>query len=146
MKKILMIYWIFTGLLIVYTISGSITDIMSVPFAVALFTHLGYPTYLLPFLGIAKLLGIVALLFSGFSRIKEWVYAGFVYDLTGAMYSSISVGDPASSWLLFLIGYILIAGSYIFHHKKLKSISLSSSTKEPGLNNGSMRYAELKGE
>jgi uncharacterized membrane protein YphA (DoxX/SURF4 family) len=146
MKKILMIYWIFTGLLMAYTISGSIPDIMSVPDAIALFTHLGYPAYLLPFLGIAKLLGVVALLIPGFSRIKEWVYAGFVYDLTGAMYSSISVGDPASSWLLFLIGYILIAGSYIFHHKKLKSTSLSSSTKKPRLNNGITKYAELKGE
>jgi hypothetical protein len=57
------------------------------------------------------------------------------------MYSSISVGDPASSWLLILIGYILIAGSYIFHHKKLKAASLSSSTNEPSLNNGSTNYA-----
>ncbi|MDB5054826.1 MAG: DoxX-like family protein [Bacilli bacterium] len=52
-------------------ISGSIPDIMSVPDAVpdaiALFTHLGYPAYLLPFLGIAKLLGVVALLIPGFS-------------------------------------------------------------------------------
>jgi uncharacterized membrane protein YphA (DoxX/SURF4 family) len=130
MKKILTFYWIFTGLLMVSTILGSIPDIMSVPDAVALFKHLGYPVYLLPFLGVAKILGVVALLIPGFPRIKEWVYAGFVYDYTGAMYSSISVGDPASSWLLFLIGYILIAGSYIFHHKKLKSSSLSNSTKE----------------
>jgi hypothetical protein len=141
MKKILTIYWIFTGLLLASTILGSIPDVMSVPDAVTLFTHLGYPTYLLPFLGIAKLLGVVAILIPGFPRIKEWVYAGFVYDISGAMYSSIAVGDPAGSWLLFLIFYILIAGSYIFHHKKLKSASLSSSTNEPRLNNGSTNYA-----
>lgn len=126
MKKIKIIYWIFTGLLVALMVFGSIPDIMSVPDAVALFTHLGYPTYLLPFLGIAKLLGVVAILIPGFPRIKEWAYAGFVFDLTGAMYSSISVGDPASGWLLFIIGYILIAGSYIFHHKKINSASLSS--------------------
>jgi hypothetical protein len=28
------------------------------------------------------------------------------------------VGDPASSWMLFIIGYILIAGSYVFYHRK----------------------------
>ncbi|WP_148356862.1 DoxX family protein [Peribacillus simplex] len=121
MKKIKIIYWIFTGLLVALMVLGSIPDIMSVPDAVALFNHLGYPTYLLPFIGIAKLLGVVAILIPGFPRIKEWAYAGFVFDLTGAMYSSISVGDPTSGWLLFIIGYILIAGSYIYHHKILKS-------------------------
>ncbi|MED3984224.1 DoxX family protein [Peribacillus simplex] len=121
MKKIKIIYWIFTGLLVALMVLGSIPDIMSVPDAVALFNHLGYPTYLLPFIGIAKLLGVVAILIPGFPRIKEWAYAGFVFDLTGAMYSSISVGDPAIGWLLFIIGYILIAGSYIYHHKILKS-------------------------
>ncbi|MCM3673083.1 MULTISPECIES: DoxX family protein [Peribacillus] len=131
MKKIKIIYWIFTGLLVALMVLGSIPDIMSVPDAVALFDHLGYPTYLLPFIGIAKLLGVVAILIPGFPRIKEWAYAGFVFDLTGAMYSSISVGDPASGWLLFIIGYILIAGSYIYHHKILKSaISSTLSNKD----------------
>jgi uncharacterized membrane protein YphA (DoxX/SURF4 family) len=127
MKKIIIIYWIFTGLLAVLMVLGSIPDIMSVPDAVALFTHLGYPTYLLPFIGIAKLLGVVAILIPGFPRIKEWAYAGFVFDLTGAMYSSISVGDPATGWVLFFIGYILIAGSYVFYHRKLKAVSLSNA-------------------
>ncbi|MBT2618422.1 MULTISPECIES: DoxX family protein [unclassified Bacillus (in: firmicutes)] len=126
MKKTKIIYWIFTGLLVALMVLGSIPDIMSVPDAVALFNHLGYPTYLLPFIGIAKLLGVVAILIPGFPRIKEWAYAGFVFDLTGAMYSSISVGDPVSGWLIFIIGYILIAGSYIYHHKILKSTSVSN--------------------
>jgi DoxX-like family len=37
---------------------------------VALFNHLGYPAYLLPFIGIAKLLGVVAILVPGFRRMK----------------------------------------------------------------------------
>ncbi|MGV2448107.1 UNVERIFIED_CONTAM: DoxX family protein, partial [Bacillus sp. ATCC 13368] len=82
MKKTKIIYWIFTGLLVALMVLGSIPDIMSVPDAVALFNHLGYPTYLLPFIGIAKLLGVVAILIPGFPRIKEWAYAGFVFDLT----------------------------------------------------------------
>lgn len=126
MKKMMIIYWIFTGLLAALMVLGSIPDILSAPDAVALFKHLGYPPYLLPFLGIAKLLGVVAILVPGIPRIKKWAYAGFVFDLTGAMYSSISVGDPPSGWLIFLIGYILIAGSYVYHHKKLRAASLSS--------------------
>lgn len=127
MKKTKVIYWCFTGVLAALTVFGAIPDAMSVPEAVALFKHLGYPAYLLPFLGIAKILGVVAILVPGFPRIKEWAYAGLVFDFTGALYSSIAVGDPASSWMLFSIGYILIAGSYIYHHKKRKAVSLSSA-------------------
>jgi hypothetical protein len=126
MKKTKIIFWMFTGLLAAFMVFGSIPDILSVPDAVALFAHLGYPAYLLPFLGLAKLLGVVAILVPGFPRIKEWAYAGFVFDLTGAMYSSISVGDPASSWMFFIIGYIMIAGSYVFHHRKLHAASPES--------------------
>jgi uncharacterized membrane protein YphA (DoxX/SURF4 family) len=130
MKKNIIIYWFFTGLLAALMIMGSIPDIMSVPDAIALFHHLGYPAYLLPFLGIAKLLGIAAILIPGFPRIKEWAYAGLVFDLSGAMYSSISVGDPASGWMLFPIGFILIAGSYVLYHRKLKAASLSNTQNE----------------
>ena len=119
MKKITVSYWCFTGLLSVMMIIGSIPDILAVPDAVALFDHLGYPSYLLPFLGIAKLLGIAAILVPGFPRVKEWAYAGLVFDLLGAMYSSIAVGDPVSSWILFIIGFILIGGSYTLYHSRL---------------------------
>jgi uncharacterized membrane protein YphA (DoxX/SURF4 family) len=122
LKNITIGYWFFTGLLIALMLLGSIPDIMSAPEAVALFKHLGYPAYLLPFIGVAKLLGVIAILMPGFPRIKEWAYAGFVIDLTGAMYSTIAVGDP---WVFFIIGYILIAGSYVFYHRKQKAVSLS---------------------
>nr|WP_265333553.1 DoxX family protein [Paenibacillus guangzhouensis] len=97
---------------------GAIPDMLYAPDAVVLFHHLGYPSYLLPFLGIAKLLGVIAIVVPGFPRLKEWAYAGFVFDLSGAMYSSISVGDPASNWVMFFIGFALIAGSYLLHHRR----------------------------
>ncbi|WP_285766099.1 DoxX family protein [Peribacillus sp. SI8-4] len=129
MKKTNNIYWVFTGLLAALMGLGSIPDILSDPDAVVLFQHLGYPSYLLPFLGIAKLLGVVAILVPGFPRIKEWAYAGFTFDLTGAMYSTIAVGDSVSSWLVFAIGYILIAGSYIYHHKRNKTVPVSDNAR-----------------
>jgi DoxX-like protein len=126
MKKTKIIYWIFTGLLAALMLLGSIPDIMSAPDAIAIVTtHLGYPAYFIPFIGVAKLLGVVAILVPGFPRLKEWAYAGFVYDLTGAIYSAIAVGDPASKWLPIFIGIILIAFSYIYYHKKQKEVSVS---------------------
>lgn len=125
MKKIKITYWIFTILLAALMLFSAIPDILSVPDAVTLFKHLGYPAYLLPFLGIAKTLGAVAILVPGFPRLKEWAYAGLFYDITGATYSSIAVGDPFSGWAFMLLPYALIIGSYVFYQKKQKAVALS---------------------
>jgi uncharacterized membrane protein YphA (DoxX/SURF4 family) len=52
---------------------SAVPDVLRVPGALAVFNHLGYPPYLLVFLGTAKILGVVAVLVPGFPRIKEWV-------------------------------------------------------------------------
>jgi hypothetical protein len=46
------------------------------------------------FLGTAKILGVIAVLVPGAGRLKEWAYAGLIFDITGALYSHLSVGDP----------------------------------------------------
>lgn len=78
---------------------------------------------MLPFLGVAKLLGVIALLVPGFSRIKEWAYAGMFFDLTGAVYSGLSVGGFDPKMLVMLVPFGLGALSYIYHHKRLKKIN-----------------------
>lgn len=125
MKKNKIIYWIFTGLLSVLMIIGSIPDIIMVPDARTLFQHLGYPMYLLPFVGVAKLLGIAAILVPGYNRLKEWAYAGLFFDILGATYSSIAVGDPVSQWIFMILPFILIFGSYIYHHKRLNATAMT---------------------
>src|ERR1044072_4868829 len=113
MKKINIIFWISTGLLALLMGVGSISNVLKQPEAVAMFQHLGYPVYLLPFLGVAKILGVIAIVIPGFPRLKEWAYAGLTYDLAGATYSSISIGEPISNWFFFFIGFAMIAASYI---------------------------------
>ena len=72
MKKTKTIYWIFTGLLAVLMLVSSIPDIMVVPQAVDMITtHLGYPRYFIPFIGVAKFLGVIAIVVPGFPRLKE---------------------------------------------------------------------------
>jgi len=56
--------------------------------------HLGYPVYLLTWLGIWKLLGVIVLLMPGFPLLKEWAYAGFFFIMSGAIFSHIASGDP----------------------------------------------------
>jgi uncharacterized membrane protein YphA (DoxX/SURF4 family) len=120
MKRTKIIYWIITGLLSVMMGIGAIFDAISAPEAIEHITHIGYPAYLLPFLGVAKILGIIALLIPGFPRIKEWAYAGLFYDLIGALYSHIAFGDPVSDWAPLFILFALIGSSYFFYHKLLK--------------------------
>ena len=43
-------------------------------------------------LGIWKLLGAVALVIPRFPRLKEWAYAGVLFDLTGAVASLLASG------------------------------------------------------
>ena len=62
---------IFTGLLAALMLLSAIPDVLQSPGAVAVFQHLGYPAYLLAFLGTAKVLGAATILFARPSRIKE---------------------------------------------------------------------------
>jgi hypothetical protein len=113
------LYWIVTGLMAAFMLLASIPDILLVPQAVTVFTHLGYPTYLIPFIGVAKTLAVLAILVPGFWQLKEWAYAGLVFDLIGALYSHLSVRDPPSAWAPAAVGLILVAGSYVLFRRKL---------------------------
>lgn len=81
---------------------------------------LGYPAYFTPFIGWAKVLGCIALLIPGFSRVKEWAYAGLFFDLIGAVYSNIATFGVNLSMLFMALPIILGILSYIYFHKRLK--------------------------
>jgi len=122
MKTIKITYWVFTILLIALMLFSAISSFMTNPQAEAFARHIGYPVYIFKFLAVAKILGVIAILIPGFSRLKEWAYAGFTFDLLGAMYSFFAVNDSASQWAPMLTaGLIFIFGSYIFYHKKLNA-------------------------
>ncbi|MBG8555206.1 DoxX family protein [Hymenobacter guriensis] len=121
MNKLNLLYWIVTGLLALLMTLSSVPNVLSSPESVEFFRHLGYPAYLVPFLGVAKLLGVLAILVPGFPRLREWAYAGFAFDLTGALYSFISVGDPPGMWFPLLIGLALIAASHYLNRRRTEA-------------------------
>ncbi len=57
--------------------------------------ELGYPPYFVTVLGAWKVLGALAILAPGAPRLKEWAYAGIMFDLTGAALSHAAIGHPA---------------------------------------------------
>lgn len=108
-------YWIFTGLAAAFMIMSAIPDVMRYPPALTIFTRLGYPVYLLPFLGSLKIAGAMAILIPSFPGIREWAYAGLVFDLLGALYSHLQVGDDITVSLMSIIGLFLVFSSYLLH-------------------------------
>lgn len=95
-KKI--IYWIATVWLSLGMVSTGIAQLLNRkegPGALDSMLHLGYPVYLLALIGLLKILGAVIVLAPRLPVLKEWVYAGFFFIMTGAAYSHIAVGDPA---------------------------------------------------
>jgi DoxX-like family len=59
-------------------------------------SSLGYPVYVLLFLGVWKILGAAAIIAPGFPRLKEWAYAGTFFQITAAAASHALVGDPVN--------------------------------------------------
>ena len=122
MKKTNTIYWIFTGLLAIGMLLTAIPSLLNSPQAVAFFATLGYPAYLVAILDVAKILGVIAILVPGYPRIKEWAYAGLAFDLIGATYSQIAKGLPLGGLVFMAVFFIILFGSYIFYHKRIKAI------------------------
>jgi hypothetical protein len=117
-KRDSIIFWISTGLFCAFILTSAIPNILSSKEWVAIFQQLGYPLYMLPFLGVAKLLGVIALLVPGFPRIKEWAYAGLFFDLVGATYSALAAGGFDPMMLTMAVPFGLGTLSYLYHLKQ----------------------------
>ena len=91
-SRYIIAYWVTTALVVFELVLGGTWDILRVPQVRGLIEHLGYPLYFLIILGTWKLLGAVALVIPRFPRLKEWAYAGVIFDLTGAVASLLASG------------------------------------------------------
>jgi hypothetical protein len=106
-RRQMIAYWVTTALVLFELVSGGAWDILRVPQVRLLIERLGYPSYFLVILGIWKLLGAVALVIPKFPRLKEWAYAGVIFDLTGAVASLFASGLVAvgtTAYPVFMIG------------------------------------------
>jgi len=117
MKKTKIIYWTSTILFALFMTATAIPDILESEEAVKFMTHLGYPGYFTPFIGVAKVLGSIAILIPNFPRIKEWAYAGLFFDLVGALYSGIATDGLQPQMAFMILPFTLFIVSYIFNHK-----------------------------
>ncbi|MGG9971818.1 DoxX family protein [Ferruginibacter sp. SUN002] len=123
MKKTKLLYWIFTILFSALMVFSSYGSIVLNEESIKIFgDYLGYPNYFIRFTGIAKVLGVIAILIPGFPRIKEWAYAGLFFDLFAAVYSGIAIGGFDPMMLTMLIWIVPGILSYYFYHKLNKAL------------------------
>jgi hypothetical protein len=110
MKRI--VYWVCTALVVFFIGSGGLAYAMQVPDVVQGVVALGFPVHFIVVLGVWKVLGSIAILVPGFPLIKEWAYAGIMFDLTGAASASIGTGGEWWHVAAPLSIVVLVAASW----------------------------------
>ncbi len=124
MKTTKVLYWIFNGLFAFIMFGSGIPAVLSTADEIkGIHDMLGYPAYIIPVIGVAKIIGSVALFIPGYPRLKEWAYAGLTFDLILATFSVYKVPNPGGPWYVMLVFLAIAAGAYITYHKLVKVTS-----------------------
>lgn len=119
MKKDKIIYWLSTGLISAAMLMSSVMYLTKNPELMNNFKQLGYPSFFIPILGTAKLLGAIALVNPWFSKLKEWAYAGFTFTFIGAIWTHVATGTPFIPVIVLLV---ILGVSYFFNLKLSKNL------------------------
>jgi uncharacterized membrane protein YphA (DoxX/SURF4 family) len=105
-------YWIATSLIAVEMVTGGIWDLLRTAYVRGIMDHLGYPEYMLTILGTWKILGAIAILAPRFPRLKEWAYAGMIFDLTGAAASHAFCREGVSQFVATIVLALIVLASW----------------------------------
>ena len=109
------IYLVATGLLTLLLLGGAGMYIFNHGEVSKAFTALGYPTYIIYPLAIAKILALVAIWSRKSAMLKEWAYAGLFYDFVLAVAAHVSVRD--GEYAPALVAILLLIVSYVYDKK-----------------------------
>jgi uncharacterized membrane protein YphA (DoxX/SURF4 family) len=125
-KRNKIIYWVATIWLALGMTSTGIVQLIQMKEEADVFAKLGYPAYLMTILGVWKILGVVAVLLPKFPLIKEWVYAGFFFAMSGAIFSHVAVGDGALEFFGPSLLIVLTVVSWYFRpiERRLSPVNL----------------------
>jgi DoxX-like family len=105
-------YWALTGIIAFEMVAGAMWDLLGIEYVRTVLTHLGYPHYLSLIMAAWKLPCAVVLMVPRFPRLKEWAYAGAVFNYTGAAASHALAGDPLDFSFGVLMYAVITLGSW----------------------------------
>jgi hypothetical protein len=93
------VYWLLTVLVAFEMAAGALWDLLHIEYVRVILAHLGYPMYLLDILGVWRIPCALALFVPRFPRLKEWAYAGAIFNYTGAAASHLLAGGHTGLWV-----------------------------------------------
>jgi uncharacterized membrane protein YphA (DoxX/SURF4 family) len=122
-------YWVVTIFGPASFVIGGYLHLTRDPQVMATLAHLGYPAYFATIMGTWKLLGATAIVVPGFPRVKEWAYAGFFFDLTGAAATRAFVGDGAADIAapLVFLGLVMASRALAPARRKIPAETVNSA-------------------
>lgn len=110
------VYWIATGLLSLMYFGGGLMYLFNIPMVQGIFVDFGYPAYIVPFLGVVKVLAAATILSRLRVALSDLAYAGMFFHLILAAGAHIGVADwaglPPS-----LVGLVLLAVSFLTQNR-----------------------------
>src|ERR1700749_5149947 len=117
MKTLKLAHWASTCLFCgVFLMTGTLYILHSQTM-VTKFHEIGFPLYILNLIGPLKIAGAITLLIPAApARLKEWAYAGFVFDLVGAAWCHFAV-QGFSEGIKLLIPITVVAVSFLSYHR-----------------------------
>ena len=111
-KSIKRLYWTITVFLVVTMVLAGVLLLIRFSPNVEGITRIGYPAYICTILGIAKILGGIGILQNKNSLVKEWAYAGYIFNLLGATASHLLAGSGVGEALTPAIICLFVLASY----------------------------------
>lgn len=116
------IYWASTCLVAFPLLCSGIIYLVNPSIIESAHPNMGFPDYFKTELGVAKILGALALLLPiSMDKIKEFAYAGFTIVLFSAFITHIAINDTIKDILIPIIIFCILAISYIYWNKIKKN-------------------------
>ena len=87
------IYWIATAIVSLLMVFSAYNYFFNHDMVIRFFEAVGYPTYIIYPLAVAKLLAVAVILIDKWKALKEWAYAGLCFDFILAAAAHWANGD-----------------------------------------------------
>jgi uncharacterized membrane protein YphA (DoxX/SURF4 family) len=126
LKTYRIIYWISTGLIALFELSGAF--FMNSQAAIDGMHHLMLPNWFRWEVSIGHVIGGILLIVPVGPRIKEWVYVAFGIDFISAFIAYVSVEGLTANAISTVVMMAILIVSYVYFHKILKSKSMVMQT------------------
>ena len=121
------IYWVSTGLLCALMLLSAGMYFFNHDMVVETFSRLGFPTYIIYPLAIAKILAVIAILTKKSAILKEWAYAGLFFDFVLAVSGHVMVQD--GEYAAAAVAIVLLFVSYFYDRKLFGNADTDSTNR-----------------